>query len=170
VLEFDSPLLASSITWLVLVSPSRSAYPKVVCAHSNYVYKTCSMHQYNLVPLPPNFHHSSYFEPTNSKSEHQYYLPLCTVGASSTGYGPWCQWQWCLKQHLNGSSKRLVLVVISMLSAHHSQQCSYLVHSAQSDTASCTYHSAMLLTSAPRYLVMRLKDCSETTVLSPPLL
>jgi len=42
------------------------------------------MHQYDLVPLPPNFHNSSYFEPTNRKSERQYYLPLCTVGASST--------------------------------------------------------------------------------------
>ena len=72
------------ITWLVSVSPGRSAYPKVVRAHSNYVYKTCSMHQYESVPLPPNFHPSSYFEPTKCKSEHQYYLPLCTVGASST--------------------------------------------------------------------------------------
>ena len=42
------------------------------------------MHQYELVPLPPNFHYSSYFEPANRKSERQYYLPLCTVGASST--------------------------------------------------------------------------------------
>ena len=83
---FPSPRLKVmwSITWLVSVSPSRSAYPKVVRAHSNYVYKTCSMHQYEWVPLPPNFHPSSYFEPTKCKSECQYYLPLCTVGASST--------------------------------------------------------------------------------------
>jgi len=123
---FPSPRLQVmwSITWLVSVTPGRSTYPKVVCAHSNYVYKTCSMHQYDLVPLPLNFHHSSYFEPTNSKSERQHYLPLCTVGASSTGYGPWCQQWWRLKQCLNGSSKRLVLVVISTLSAHCSQWCS----------------------------------------------
>jgi len=45
------------------------------------------MHQYDLVLLPSNFHHSSYFEPTNSKSECQSHLLLCTVGASSTqGY------------------------------------------------------------------------------------
>jgi len=107
---FPSPCLQVmwSITWLVLVSPSRSAYPKVVHAHSNYVYKTCSMHQYDLVPLPPNFHHSSYFEPTNSKSEHQYYLPLCTVGASSTKrssfthHQPLCSdWQRCSSRILN---------------------------------------------------------------------
>jgi len=42
---------------------SRCASPKVVHVHFNYVYKTCSMHQYELVLLPPNFHLSSYFEP-----------------------------------------------------------------------------------------------------------
>ena len=42
------------------------------------------MHQYDLVLLSPNFHHSSYFEPTNSKSEHQSHLLLHTVGSSST--------------------------------------------------------------------------------------
>jgi len=57
------------VTWLVSVSPGICASPKVVCVHSNYVYKTCSMHQYELVLLPPNFHLSSTYEPTNSKSE-----------------------------------------------------------------------------------------------------
>jgi len=104
---FPSPRLKVmwSITWLVSVSPGRSAYPKVVRAHSNYVYKTCSMHQYDLVPLPPNFHNSSYFKPTNRKSKHQYYLPLCTVGASSTGYGPWCQRRWRLSSALMAAAK-----------------------------------------------------------------
>jgi len=46
------------------------------------------MHQYDLVPLPPNFHHSSYFKPTNSKSKCLCYLLLHTVGASSTGADP----------------------------------------------------------------------------------
>jgi len=59
----------------------------MVHVHSNYVYKTCSMHQYESVLLPPNFHHSSYFKPTNSKSEHPSHLLLHTVGASSTN-GP----------------------------------------------------------------------------------
>jgi len=34
-----------------------------------------------------------------------------------------------------------------------------------SNAALCVYHSMMLLTSTPHSLVMRLKDCSETTVL-----
>jgi len=104
---FPSPRLKVmwSITWLVSVSPGRSAYPKVVRAHSNYVYKTCSMHQYELVPLPPNFHNSSYFKPTNRKSECPYYLPLCTVGASSTGYGPWCQQRRRLSSALMAAAK-----------------------------------------------------------------
>jgi len=99
---FPSPCLQVmwSITWLVSVSPGRSTYPKVVRAHSNYVYKTCSMHQYELVPLLPNFHHSSYFKPTNRKSEHQYYLPLCTVGASSTGV--WWNFDVWIHRHFNG--------------------------------------------------------------------
>jgi len=122
-----------SITWLASVSPGRSAYPKVVRVHSNYVYKTCSMHQYDLVPLPPNFHHSSYFKPTNSKSKHLCYLPLCTVGASSTGYGPWCQWQWHLSSALMAAVKTslscnqyafcTLLSVMQLPSALHTKRC-----------------------------------------------
>jgi len=122
------------------------------------------MHQYDLVPLPPNFHLSSYYEPTNSKSKCPCYLLLCTVGASSTGYGPWCQRWWCL-------SSALIAVVKTSLSCNQYAFCTLLSAMqlpstfCTSDTASCMYHSVMLLTSAPHSLVMQLKDCSETTVL-----
>jgi len=42
------------------------------------------MHQYDLVPFPSNFHLVATMNHTNCKSECQYYLPLYTVGASST--------------------------------------------------------------------------------------
>ena len=114
------------------------------------------MHQYDLVPLPPNFHLSSYYEPTNSKSKHLCYLLLCTVGASSTGYGPWCQ----QRQHL---SSTLMAAAKTSFSCNQYTFCTLLSVMQlpstlrTSDTALCTYHSAMLLTSAPRSLAMQLK-------------
>jgi len=156
---FPSPHLQVMwlVMWLVSVSPGRSAYPEVVRVHSNYVYKMCSMHQYELVPLPPNFHLSSYYKPTNSKSKHPCYLLLCTVGASSTGYGPWCQQQQCLSSTLMAAAKTSFscnqYAFCTLLSA---MQLPSALHT--SNAALCTYHSAMLLISAPHSLVMRLKD------------